>query len=75
MESYSNQKKTGLLGPLYFAGTEAAGANPKLYALAVNIGPDRLKIGLPNLLSTDMRMADLHANGFSFAANIALKRH
>jgi hypothetical protein len=63
------------LCPLNLAGTETTSADPQLYGLAVYTGPDRLQIGFPNLFGTDMRMADLHTNGFSFAANIALKRH
>ena len=58
---------------LYFAGAEAASADPKLDGLAVYGGFYRLKVGLPHFLRSDMRMADLHSNSSTFTANIAFK--
>ena len=60
-------------GTLYFAGAEAASADPELDGLAVYGGFYRLKVGLPHFLGSNMRMADLHPNNAAFAANIAFK--
>ena len=60
-------------GTLYFAGTEAASADPKLDGLTVYGGFHRLKIRLPNLFGSDMRMADLHTDSSAFTANIAFE--
>lgn len=66
---------TGLYITLYFAGTEAAGADVNAFDFAVYDSAYSLDVRLPGSFGFQMGMADIHARYGTFTADFAIICH
>jgi hypothetical protein len=57
--------------PLDFAGAQATGADVETLYFTLNKGFDALDVGFPAALGFEVRVADIHAAAFAFAADFA----